>query len=113
MEHASTPSRESVFSNTFTFKERSFDADLSDRSPKCATAASKLATDTTSAHMHRNASVEIAAFSTKVNTMMIASQLFNLWLRRTPHHRPGLPSLTKGTWASCSERRTPAPRKAQ
>ncbi|KAL3243733.1 hypothetical protein MRX96_047391 [Rhipicephalus microplus] len=74
MEHASTPSRESVFPDTFTSKAWNFDADLFDQSPKCATAASELATDTTSAHIHRNAGVEIEAFSTQVNTTMVASR---------------------------------------
>ncbi|KAL3237968.1 hypothetical protein MRX96_021995 [Rhipicephalus microplus] len=74
MEHASTPSRESVFPYTFTSKAWNFNADLFDQSPKCATAASELATDTTSAHTHRNASVEIVAFSTQVNTTMVASR---------------------------------------
>ncbi|KAL3202962.1 hypothetical protein MRX96_053306 [Rhipicephalus microplus] len=74
MEHASTPSRKSVFADTFTSKAWNFDADLSDQTPKCATAASELATDTTSAHIHRNAGEEIVAFSTQVNTTMVASR---------------------------------------
>ncbi|KAH7946504.1 hypothetical protein HPB52_000256 [Rhipicephalus sanguineus] len=52
--YAYTPSRAGVFPDTFTFKVWNFDADLSDQSPKCATAASEPATDTTSAHIRRN-----------------------------------------------------------
>ncbi|KAH8029586.1 hypothetical protein HPB51_001773 [Rhipicephalus microplus] len=74
MEHASTPSRESVFPDRFTSKAWNFYADLADPSPKCATAASELATDTTSAYIHKNAGEEIVAFSTKVNTTMVASR---------------------------------------
>ncbi|KAL3235926.1 hypothetical protein MRX96_022354 [Rhipicephalus microplus] len=55
------------------FQGVDFDADLSDQSPKCATAASELATDTTSAHIQRNTGVEIEAFSTRANTMVVAS----------------------------------------
>ncbi|KAL3221724.1 hypothetical protein MRX96_050208 [Rhipicephalus microplus] len=74
MERASTPSRESVFPDTFTSKAWNFDAELSDQSPKCATVASELATDMTSVHIHRNAGVEIVAFSTQVNATRIASR---------------------------------------
>ncbi|KAH8028480.1 hypothetical protein HPB51_017440 [Rhipicephalus microplus] len=62
------PTEDALMNDTVTYPQN-----LSDQSPKCATAASELATDTTSAHIHRNTGVEIVAFSTQVNTRMVAS----------------------------------------
>ncbi|KAH7951177.1 hypothetical protein HPB52_006234 [Rhipicephalus sanguineus] len=85
------PTEDPLMNDTVTYPQ-----DLSDQSPKCATAASELATDTTSAHIRRNGGVEIAACLTQMSTTMVA-----------------VPGPSEEARASDVERWTPAPVKTQ
>ncbi|KAL3219782.1 hypothetical protein MRX96_030188 [Rhipicephalus microplus] len=104
MEHASTPSRESVFPDTFTSKAWNFDADLSDQSPKCATHCCLR-----TSHRH-----DICPYPQERRCgkcgILNPSEHYDGCIPRCltcgsdehPHHQPGLPSPTKETWAPCS-----------